>query len=116
MVSIEGFRVFVSFLPEALEAPHFDKTSFRIKTKIFASYDASKHQACLKLSEKDLVVFSSIDKTVIYPVANKWGKQGWTIVEMNNVHPDVFRDILLTSYCQVAPKKLGDPMKPKNEK
>lgn len=52
-------------------------------------------------------VFSKAGKSIIYPVANKWGKQGWTIIEMKNVNTELFTDALTTAYCEVAPKKLG---------
>ena len=53
-------------------------------------------------------VFSSFDKSVIFPVDNKWGKLGWTIIDLNIVSDDVFTDALMTAYCEVAPKKLAD--------
>ncbi len=111
MVSIDTFRKLALSFPEATEEPHFEKTSFRVKKKIFASYDSKNERACIKLSETDQDVFSSADKTVIYPVANKWGKQGWTWIELKQVRKDLFIDALTTAYCEVAPKKLADQIK-----
>jgi len=108
MVSIDTFRKLALSFPEVTEEPHFEKTSFRVKKKIFATYDDIKKRACIKLSEIDQDVFSSADKTIIFPVDNKWGKQGWTIIEMNKVRKDFFTDALTTAYCEVAPKKLAD--------
>lgn len=116
MVTLETFRKIALSFPEATEEPHFEKTSFRVKkaatnssaTKIFATYDAVKQRACLKLSEIDQDVFSALDKTIIFPVDNKWGKQGWTLIEMSEVREDVFIDALTTAFCEVAPKKLVD--------
>lgn len=114
MVTINTFRKLALSLPEATEEPHFEKTSFRVKKKIFATYDNIKKRACIKLSEIDQDVFSSGDKAIIFPVENKWGKQGWTIVEMAKVHKDLFKDALITAYCEVAPKKLAEQICPKN--
>ena len=111
MVSIEVFRKLALSFPGATEEPHFEKTSFRVKKKIFATYDHVKKVACIKLSEIDQNVFSSSDKTIIFPVDNKWGKQGWTLIEMNKVHKDLFIDALTTAYCEVAPKKLSDQIR-----
>jgi hypothetical protein len=47
-----------------------------VKKKIFATYDAQKKRACLKLSEIDQHVFSTAAKAIIFPVDNKWGKHG----------------------------------------
>jgi hypothetical protein len=107
MIEFEEFRKLAMSFPEVTEEPHFEKTSFRVKKKIFATYDAKNHRACIKLSQIDQDVFAS-DRAIIYPVDNKWGKQGWTLVELNTVHPDLFKDALTEAYRQVAPKKLSD--------
>lgn len=111
MVSIDTFRKLALSFPEAKEEPHFEKTSFRVKKKIFATYDEIKKRACIKLSEIDQNVFSSSDKTIIFPVDNKWGKQGWTLIEMSKVRKELFVDALTTAYCEVAPKKLADQIR-----
>lgn len=112
MVSIDTFRKLALSFPDVTEEPHFEKTSFRVKKKIFATFDEIKKRACIKLSEIDQNVFSSIDKTIIFPVDNKWGKQGWTLIEMRKVKKDIFIDALTTAYCEVAPKKLADQIRP----
>jgi predicted DNA-binding protein (MmcQ/YjbR family) len=112
MVTIDIFRKLALSFPETTEEPHFEKTSFRVKKKIFATYDDVNKRACIKLSEIDQNVFSSTDKTVIFPVGNKWGKQGWTLIEMKKIHKDLFIDALTTAYCEVAPKKLADQIRP----
>jgi len=112
MVSIDTFRKLALSFPEVIEEPHFEKNSFRLKKKIFATYDDIKKRACIKLSEIDQNIFSSADKTSIYPVENKWGKHGWTLIEMKNVNKDLFIDALKTAYCEVAPKKLADQIRP----
>ncbi|HEX8548508.1 MAG TPA: MmcQ/YjbR family DNA-binding protein [Cytophagaceae bacterium] len=115
MVSIDAFRKLALSFPEATEEPHFEKISFRVKKKIFASYDGLKKQACIKLSEIDQDIFSSAGNNVIFPVDNRWGKQGWTLIEMNKVQIELFIEALTTAYCQVAPKKLADQIRPSYE-
>lgn len=115
MVSIDTFKKLALSFPEVTEEPHFEKISFRVKKKIFATYDEVNNRACIKLSEIDQDVFSSADKTVIYPVDNKWGKQGWTLIELKKVRKDLFADALTTAYCEVAPIKLADQIRPKNK-
>lgn len=87
-----------------------------MKKKILATYDNIKKRACIKLLEIDQDVFSSADKTVIFPVDNKWGKQGWTLIEMSKAHKDLFIDALTIPYFEVAPKKSGDQIRPNNNK
>ena len=112
MVSINSFRKLALSFPEATEEPHFEKTSFRVKKKIFATWDEKHNRACLKLSAIDQDVFSSADNSIIYPLNNKWGKQGWTIIEMKKVHKDMFADALTTAYCEVAPGALARQVRP----
>lgn len=107
MVSIKILREIALSFPEVTEEPHFEKISFRVRKKIFATYDDIHQRVCLKLSEIDQDVFSSIDRTIIYPVANKWGKQGWTIIEMSKIQKKLFIDVLHASYAVVAPKTLS---------
>lgn len=112
MVAIDTFREIALSFPEVTEEPHFEKTSFRVKKKIFATYDDKNKRACIKLSPIDQSIFSAADNTIIFPVDNKWGKQGWTLIEMNKVREDLFIDSLKTAYCETAPKKLADQIRP----
>ena len=112
MVTIDMLRKVALSFPEATEEPHFEKTSFRVKKKIFATFDGANNIACIKLSEIDQDVFSLSDSTIIYPVPNKWGKQGWTLIDMGKVRPEQFIDALTTAYCEVAPKKLSLQVRP----
>ena len=111
MPSIEFFRNLALSFPETTEEAHFEKTSFRVKKKIFATYDAAHDRACLRLSEIDQNVFCLADKMNIYSVPNKWGKQGWTFLEINQIHEDLLTDALTTAYCHVAPPKLAEQVR-----
>ena len=107
MVNIETFKQFALSLAEATEQPHFEKLSFRVNKKIFATTDLRVDRAVLKLSETEQSVFCSFDKSIIYPVKGAWGKQGWTIVELKKIRRDMLKDLVITSYCNVAPKRLS---------
>lgn len=53
--------------PEITVEPHFEKISFRVKNKIFATYDEKNNRVTVKLSECEQDNFSSLDSQ-IYPV------------------------------------------------
>ncbi len=114
MVSIITFRKLALLFPETTEEAHFEKTSFKVKKKIFATCDGINKIACIKFSEIEQSVFASAAINIIYPANNKWGKQGWTFIEMKKVNKDLFADALTTAYCEVAPKKLVELIKQKN--
>lgn len=107
MITIEAFQKLALALPEAEAAPHFDKISFRVRKRIFATLDVSNKRVCMKLSDVDQSVFSTKDKLVVYPVPNKWGKLGWTFFELSKVNRSLCIDALQTAYCAVAPKSLA---------
>ena len=105
MVSIDTFRELALALKDTEELPHFEKTSFRIRKKIFATLAVASAQACVKLSPIDQSAFCSFDKTAIYPVPNKWGQQGWTMIELKKVRKDMLKDALHTAYHEVLAGK-----------
>jgi len=51
MVNIKIFKHLALSFDEVTEEPHFEKTSFRTKKKIFATLDTKKEQVVLKLNE-----------------------------------------------------------------
>ncbi len=105
MISFNLFRELALSFKDANEQAHFERPSFRVDKKIFATYDAKNNQACLKLNEIDQSVFSAFDETTIYPVPNKWGKQGWTLFNLDKVRADLFTDALTTAYHNVSAKR-----------
>jgi predicted DNA-binding protein (MmcQ/YjbR family) len=105
MVDVKTFKQLALALPGAEEQPHFEKTSFRVKKKIFATHAADSHIICVKLSEIDQSVFCAFDKTIIYPVDNKWGKQGWTLVDLKKIRKEMLVDVLTTAYNEASTKK-----------
>jgi predicted DNA-binding protein (MmcQ/YjbR family) len=107
VVTINTFKRLALALPEAVELPHFENTSIKVNKKIFATLNTPQNRATVKLSAVDQDVFCAFDHTVIYPVPNKWGKQGWTHVDLQTVREDMLTDLLKTAYREVAPKKLA---------
>ena len=98
-------QIALSF-PETTEQPNFDKTSFKVGKKIFATLNVPQQRATLKLSANDQDLFTIYDPTIIYPVPNKWGKQGWTQIDLTRVPEEMLADALVAAYCEVAPPKL----------
>ena len=98
MVTVEEARELALSLGEVLEKPHFEKRSFRTSRGIFMTLDERAGQAVLRLSEMDQSLFSAFDDSVMFPVPNKWGKQGWTTVELGKVQRDTFQDAMKAAY------------------
>jgi hypothetical protein len=108
MVSLDKVREIAMAFEAAEEAPHFEITSFRVKKKIFVTMNASLQHITIRLSEVDQSVFCEYNSAIIYPVPNKWGKYGWTHVNLLLVEEEMLREVIRLSYCIAAPKKLRD--------
>lgn len=108
MVSTAEARKLAMEFPGTTEAPHFEKTSFRVKgKKIFMTMDEGKEFAVIKLTREDQSVFASSPDGSISALPNKWGLQGWTRVELKKVKKGLLKDALKCSWIHVAPKKLA---------
>jgi predicted DNA-binding protein (MmcQ/YjbR family) len=107
MVSITDARKYCIQLPEAEEHPHFVKAAFKVKKKIFAALDEQNSTLVVKFTPEEQYAFSAFDNTIIHSVGGAWGKQGWTMIDLKCVPKETFRDAVLASYRNVAPKKLA---------
>lgn len=105
MVSINRFRDLALGFANVNEQPHFDKQSFRVNKKIFATLDVKHNKATLKLPEVDQFVYCSYDKSIFFPATGSWGKQGWTIVELEKVSLTMIKEALGKAYNHVISKK-----------
>ncbi|MFD2521895.1 MmcQ/YjbR family DNA-binding protein [Emticicia soli] len=105
MIDEATLREIVLSFPDAVEQPHFEKTSFRAKKKIFATYSKHEHRACLKLSVSDQSLFCAFNKAIIYPLPNKWGQQGWTLFELTKLEKEMIEAALETAFKEVTKKK-----------
>jgi len=107
MVDIETVRKLALSFPETDEYDHWGRPSFRVKKKIFCTLWPKEKRAVLKLSVADQSLFSEYSADVFYPIPNKWGKQGWTFVELKKARKDMFKDALNLAWKTVAPKSLS---------
>jgi hypothetical protein len=108
MVSIARIKELALSFSETDEHPHFDKTAFRVRKKIFATLDEAKNRVMVKLTPGDQYVYVKAAPGIIYPVPGTWGQRGATFVEISRVKLALFREALTAAYCTVAPKPLRD--------
>ncbi|WP_374949271.1 MmcQ/YjbR family DNA-binding protein [Mucilaginibacter sp.] len=111
MSPADQFRQIAASLPEVTEEPHFEKTSFRVNKKIFATMLEGSNIGTVMLTPADQDVFCTFDKQTIYPVPNKWGQGGATHINLALIQVEMLREILKAAYRKVAPKRLGTLVK-----
>lgn len=105
MISVQDVHTFISSFSNVDVQPHFEKTSFRIKKRIFATLDETNMRVVVKLSELQQSLFCAFDNEIIYPVKGAWGTQGWTVVELSTAPRETLYDALKMAYSEVAAKK-----------
>ena len=105
MVRSETFRKWATALFSVSEEPHFEKTSFRVRKRIFATLDETKRSASLKLSPVEQSVYISADPDSFRPATGAWGKQGWTLVDLSCATTGLAKDALEAAYREVTERR-----------
>ena len=72
MITPSTVRQLALSFDETVELPHFDRTSFRVRNKIFATMLERENIAVLMLSTIDQSVFCAYDSDMMYPVGLKY--------------------------------------------
>jgi hypothetical protein len=92
-------------LPGATERPHFDRPSFRVRTRIFATLPpGDPPRAVLKLPREAQMALVASEPETFGLVG--WEHQGWTSVALTNVDPGELEELVEEAWRQVAPKRV----------
>lgn len=96
-------------LPEAEELPHFDRSSFRVRGKIFATLPPvaadGVHRVVLKLPQLVKESLQQTDASAIVSLG-AWEKGGWTQLDIGRMDSAKLADLIRLAWRQVAPKRL----------
>lgn len=104
MAGVETLRKLALALPEAEEKPHFERASFRVRGKIFATLSVADKQAVLKLPIPDQTVLVGSEPDIFFLAG--WAHQGWTGVHLAKIKKQPLEELVTTAWRNVAPKKL----------
>lgn len=105
-MNVQTFKEMALSFPGTIENPHFDRVAFKVINKrIFATLHQPSATANLKLSKDEQALFCSYDKKAIYPVANKWGLQGWTTMDLGNITQELILEALDSAYKEALKTK-----------
>jgi len=92
-------------LPEAEEKSHFGKADFRVRNRIFASLP-DEGTAVVKLLPEQQAMMVAAEPAIFHPVKGGWGRQGWTVMVLNQADDATAQSALATAWRNVAPKSL----------
>ncbi len=93
MATGEDLRRIALTLEGTAEAPHFDRTAFRAR-RIYATLAPDGLTANLKFSRENQEFKCMLMPTAFAPVANAWGRQGWTVAHLSALDESDLRNAL----------------------
>ena len=91
-------------LPGAIEAPHFEAASFRVKGKIFATLGEKEGQAVIKLTPEQQEMMTSAEPGIFERIPNAWGLKGWTWMRLKAADRKTVESALRTAWGNVTAK------------
>ena len=105
MTSAE-LRRFAMSLPGTTEEPHFDKTSFRVRKRSYASWSEEQGLLCVQVDEDEARALLAQDPSVFTHAL--FGKTrvvpDWIGVRMASADPDLVYELLEEAWRRRAPK------------
>ena len=105
-MTADEIRALALSLPEAVEQPHFEKASFRVRGKIFATLAPGGETLVLKLLPEIKEALRQSDPDAIIPLPGAWDRGGWTQIAIRSMEADKLADLVRLAWRQVAPKML----------
>jgi len=87
------FRAMALSFAETMEAPHFDRTAFRLH-RTFATLAADGKSANVLLTPNEQEHHVSLQPAAFHRVPNKWGDQGWTTVTLTEIDSGLLHAVL----------------------
>lgn len=101
MATARDLKSIALSLEGTVEAPHFDRTAFKVK-RIYATLAPDRKSANLRLTPDEQEFKCMQAPEVFAPVPNAWGKQGWTTVTLSKATPADLRAALEMAWAHAA--------------
>ena len=98
MVTAEDAKAMALLLPGTGEQPHFNRTAFTVKKKIFATLSFEDKTLNLKFTPAEQFIFCPPGSDVIFAIPNGWGRQGWTTINLSKASKKLVTDALKEAY------------------
>lgn len=109
-MTADDIRALALSLPQAEEHPHFERASFRVRGKIFATLPPDGERVVLKLLPEIKESLIQSDPEAIIPLPGAWGRGGWTQIVISRMEAAKLADLVRLAWRQVAPKSLARSM------
>lgn len=107
MINEQTVRQLALALPHVDEHTHWERPAFRVNKKIFATIWPLQQRVVIKLSPSEQARLVSLDSITYSVVEGKWGQQGYTIAQYDNLTSEECNWLLRQSWQLIAPKRLA---------
>lgn len=104
MATAKDLRRMALVLPGTTESPHFDRKAFKVD-RIYATLAADARTANFKFTPEEQEFKCILVPEAFAPVANAWGRQGWTTADLSKLSPAELQDALQTAWAHAGRKK-----------
>lgn len=105
-MTADDLRALALSLPEAEEQAHFERDSFRVRGKIFATLAPSGDLVVLKLLPEIKESLRQSDPDAVVPLPGAWDRGGWTQIAIGRMEAAKLADLVRLAWRQAAPKSL----------
>ena len=107
-----AFRRLALSMPEAHEEPHFERTSFRVAKKIFATMTADGSEAMVPVKDPELVQTLLASHPEVFFSHGGWtARNGSLGVRLAKADAAMIEDLLTEAWKRIAPKRITSPGK-----
>ncbi len=101
-----ALRKFALSLPGAVELPHFDRASFRVGTKIFATLTRDGDEAMVRVHDANRVDVLLEEQPDVFFSYGGWTTRGGALgVRLGNVEVTLMKELVRDAWSQIATKK-----------
>jgi hypothetical protein len=104
MATAKDFRRLALALEGTTEAPHFDRTAFKVR-RIYATLAPDGKTANLMLSPDEQALKCAVAPEAFRPVPNAWGARGATTTTLSALGIAELQDALTIAWRHAVPQK-----------
>ena len=104
MATAEDFRRIALSLPGTTQAPHFERTAFKVR-HIYGTLAADGRTANLMFAPDEQALKCEVAPEAFSAIPNAWGARGATTVKLSAVTLNELRNALQTAWQRALPKR-----------
>jgi hypothetical protein len=106
MATAEDLRRLALGLDGTVEAPHFDRTAFKV-ARIYVTLAADGLTANFMFSPEEQALKCTVAPDAFAPVPNAWGTKGATTASLASLGIAELENALRTAWAAALPRKRG---------